>query len=97
MADESHAQLFFRHDHFRDHLRDFHKEDLPRRGAHLPITVSQEKLYQPTSGRLIAQDSLPEAKEEPKEAKDMIVEVAYRSRAYRTKRYVDDKMIEIGW
>ncbi|KAK0720290.1 hypothetical protein B0H67DRAFT_643564 [Lasiosphaeris hirsuta] len=26
-------QPFFRRDHFRDHLRDFHKEDLPRRGA----------------------------------------------------------------
>ncbi|KAK4175812.1 hypothetical protein QBC36DRAFT_17892 [Triangularia setosa] len=26
-----HELLFFRYDHFRDHLREFHKEDLPRR------------------------------------------------------------------
>jgi len=39
MADESHEQLFFGHDHFRDHFRgehelSFHKEDLLRRGVH---------------------------------------------------------------
>ncbi len=28
-----HEQPFFRQDHFRDHLRDFHKEDLLRRGV----------------------------------------------------------------
>ncbi|KAK0707589.1 hypothetical protein B0H67DRAFT_647759 [Lasiosphaeris hirsuta] len=28
-----HKQPFFRQDHFRDHLREFHKEDLPRRGV----------------------------------------------------------------
>ncbi|KAH8878515.1 hypothetical protein GQ53DRAFT_595798, partial [Thozetella sp. PMI_491] len=28
-----HAQPFYRQDHFRDHLRDFHKEDLLRRGV----------------------------------------------------------------
>lgn len=27
-----HDSPFYRQDHFRDHLRDFHKEDLPRRG-----------------------------------------------------------------
>ncbi|KAK0614978.1 hypothetical protein B0T17DRAFT_592825 [Bombardia bombarda] len=30
---ERHLKPFFRQDHFRDHLRDFHKEDLPRRGT----------------------------------------------------------------
>ncbi|KAL2264919.1 hypothetical protein VTJ83DRAFT_7429 [Remersonia thermophila] len=28
-----HADPFYRQDHFRDHLRLFHKEDIPRRGA----------------------------------------------------------------
>ena len=29
---DRHEKPFFRQDHFRDHLREFHKEDLPRRG-----------------------------------------------------------------
>lgn len=28
-----HEKVFYRQDHFRDHLRDYHKEDLPRRGS----------------------------------------------------------------
>ncbi len=46
-----HENPFFRQDHFRDHLRDFHKEDLPRRGGKTDSQWWEERATRPFTER----------------------------------------------